>query len=317
MAKLGVAAKILEGTVSLGKHDVQGVVMGTSDLRLEGFRQHHFALGDLRQFHELRRALVFAGLLSQTPLTVFLRYGAVGRGIGAPSLSRMRSSLEVPVAHASGPLRPRLLAGRGLLSVGAGPYQLLIVGDPLCRPWADFPQVSVTGVIRGRRERCSAAPTGRHRCQRSYGGLRAGRRRSLSAQCPPRGTFPLDTTTLGDGYHELRVVAIGPPPIESQGRKIVPIRVNNRGRRIAASFWAPGPQPLGRPVTIGVRAPGSIGIVVLQGSRVVAHVAGPRGASTSRLRPWAAGPSNSAFEGLGEAAMQTNVIADPPEFVVQ
>ena len=30
-----------------------------------------------------------------------------------------------------------------------GPYQLLIVGDPLCRPWADIPQVSVAGVEAG------------------------------------------------------------------------------------------------------------------------------------------------------------------------
>ena len=32
-----------------------------------------------------------------------------------------------------------------------GPYQLLIVGDPLCRPWADIPQVSVAGDAGGGR----------------------------------------------------------------------------------------------------------------------------------------------------------------------
>ena len=30
-----------------------------------------------------------------------------------------------------------------------GPYQLLIVGDPLCRPWANIPQVSVAAVAPG------------------------------------------------------------------------------------------------------------------------------------------------------------------------
>ena len=29
------------------------------------------------------------------------------------------------------------------------PYQLLIVGDPLCRPWADIPRVSAKGVEAG------------------------------------------------------------------------------------------------------------------------------------------------------------------------
>ena len=31
----------------------------------------------------------------------------------------------------------------------SGPYQLLIVGDPLCRPWAEIPRVSVAGVEPG------------------------------------------------------------------------------------------------------------------------------------------------------------------------
>ena len=43
-----------------------------------------------------------------------------------------------------------------------------------------------------------------------------------AGQCKPGGKLPFDSTKIADGYHELRVVAVGPRPIESQGRKIIP-----------------------------------------------------------------------------------------------
>jgi hypothetical protein len=137
------------------------------------------------------------------------------------------------------------------------------------------------------------------------------------AECRAAGTLVLDTTKFCDGYHELRVVAIGPSPIESQGRQIIPVRLNNRGRQIEASRAASGPQPLGKPVAIAVRSPGSIGIVVLQGTRVVAHIAGPEGPIEIPANTLGRGPIQLRIEGLGEGAMLTNVIAQPLEFLVQ
>jgi hypothetical protein len=196
---------------------------------------------------------------------------------------------------------------------------LLIVGDPLCRPWADIPQVSVTGVqagdeVRGRLLLQQAATLSGLGAIETFLLAVDGR---YEAECRPGGTLPLDTTKLCDGYHELRVLAIGPPPIESQGSQIVPVRVNNRGRQIAASLATLGPQPIDRPVVIAARSPGSIGIVILQGSRVVAHLPGPEGRIEIAAKTLGSGPVQLRVEALGEGTMQTNVIAPPLDFVIQ
>ena len=101
-----------------------------------------------------------------------------------------------------------------------GPYQLLIVGDPLCRPWAKIPQVSVPGVEPGSRGAGQAdAQARRHAARRgARRSLRVVRRRRARPRCKPGDSLDLSTAKLADGYHELRVVAIGPGPIESQGR---------------------------------------------------------------------------------------------------
>ena len=124
-----------------------------------------------------------------------------------------------------------------------GPYQLLIVGDPLCRPWANIPRVSVKGVepggtVRGRLtlEPSATLPGGGAvaRFQLLSDGVRRG-------ECKPGETLSLDTTGFADGWHDLRVVAIGPPPIESQGRQIIPVRLANHGRKIEAALLGDGP----------------------------------------------------------------------------
>ncbi len=138
LAKLGVAAEILEGTVPLNKDDVQGLVMGTADFDwkasgstiLPGAICEHFTS--------------FGGVMTagadQTPLSEFLRYGAAGASgtVTEPyAIPHKFPSPMIQVHYARG----CTLAEAFYQSVH-GPYQLLIVGDPLCRPWADIPQVS-------------------------------------------------------------------------------------------------------------------------------------------------------------------------------
>ena len=83
----------------------------------------------------------------QTPLSEFLRYGAAGASgtVTEPyAIPDKFPSPMIQVHYARG----CTLAEAFYQSV-YGPYQLLIVGDPLCRPWAEIPQVSATGVEPG------------------------------------------------------------------------------------------------------------------------------------------------------------------------
>src|SRR5439155_20914049 len=81
---------------------------------------------------------------SQTKLTEFLRYGAAGASgtVAEPLAIWMKFPLPyVHVHYAEG----CSLAEAFYQSV-FGPYQLLIVGDPLARPFAKFAQVTLAAA---------------------------------------------------------------------------------------------------------------------------------------------------------------------------
>ena len=173
----------------------------------------------------------------QTPLSALLRHGAAGASgtVTEPySLHRKFPRATMHVHYARG----CSLAEAFYQSVH-GPYQLLIVGDPLCRPWANIPRVSVEGVEDGENvtgtlkiKPSASVPGGGsvERFELFVDGL-------LTAGCPAGGTIELDTTRLADGYHELRIVAIEAGLIQSQGRRIVTVITANHGRKIALRLF--------------------------------------------------------------------------------
>jgi hypothetical protein len=92
------------------------------------------------------------------------------------------------------------------------PYQLLLVGDPLCRPWADPPQVSVTGVkpnavVRGTLTLKPTAALVHGKAVEEFELFVDGQR---VARGQPGDALSLDSTLVSDGHHEMRIVAVGP-----------------------------------------------------------------------------------------------------------
>jgi hypothetical protein len=341
LKKLGLGAEILEGTVPLDRSDVQGLVMGIADFRwktsgstiLPGAICEHFTS--------------FGGVMSkgasQTPLSEFLRYGAAGASgtVTEPySIPEKFPSPMIQVHYARG----CTLAEAYYQSVW-GPYQLLIVGDPLCRPWAVIPQVTVAGlkpdaVVQGK---LTLKPTANlvgqvgnlpPQMARPDANL-AGQVGNLPppgdaavhfelfvdglrvAKCHPGGALSLDTAEFGDGNHELRVVAVGPPPIESQGRQIIPVRFANHNRGPATARLVERSPRADAPVTLDVRSPGSVGIVVLYGGHVVGRVAGQEGRTTIPPNTLGAGPVRLRVIGLGPGGPPANAFAEPLEFTVE
>ncbi len=314
LAKLGVAAEILEGTAPLRKDDVQGVVMGTAVFYWKASGSTILAGAICENFTS------FGGVMSaragQTPLSEFLRHGAAG------SSGTVTEPYAIPEKFPSPMVQVHYARGCSLAEAFYqsvhGPYQLLIVGDPLCRPWADIPQVAVVGVepgavVRGNLTLKPTATVAKGKTE-IFELVVDGRR---MAKCKPGGTLALDTTRLADGHHELRVVAVGPAPIESQGRRIIPIRLDNHGRTIEASLASKGPLRPDMPVIIDARSPGSIGIVAIQGSRIVGRIAGQEGRIEIPANTLGAGPVQLRVAGLGEGGIQTNVMAQPLEFTVE
>ena len=313
--ELGISAQIIKGTLPINRNDVQGVVMGTPDFdwKASGSTILPGAICD--------NFTSYGGIMSndqsQTPLSEFLRFGAAGAcgTVYEPYAVLQKFPLPMIQVHYA---RGCSLAEAFYQSVNS-PYQLLIVGDPLCRPWANTPKVKVSGLkpnylVKGTLTLSPAAstPSGREidHFELFVNGSRAA--------CANRAdVLTLDTALLPDGFHELRVVAVEAGLIQSQGRAILPVITDNHGRKIQVKAASKGVIRPDNPLIIEVDSPGSIGISVLENSRIVSRLAGEKGQIKIEADQLGAGPVRLQTVGLGQGDPSTHVMALPIDVSVE
>jgi len=236
LEKLGVAAEIVPGTLPVRKRDVAGLMTGTPsfDWNSSGSTILPGAICEnLTSFGG-----IFTPSAGQTPLSEFLRAGAAGSSGTVIEPYSIQAKFPHPGIHVHY-CRGASLAEAFYQSVNS-PYQLLVVGDPLCQPWAVIPEVRATLADGGEPLTAGARLAGEialipaaslpgdgqaDRFELFVDGIRVDR-------CGPGGRLRLDTTRLADGHHELRVVAIAATAIETQGRLVVPVMFANHGRSL-------------------------------------------------------------------------------------
>jgi hypothetical protein len=313
---LGMQAEILPGIMPMDKNDVQGAMLGIANFDwksshstiLPGAICEHFTSwgGEMNEG---------AG---QTPLSEFLRWGAAAASGTVTEPFAWANKFPAAMMHVHY-ARGCTVAEAYYQSV-ASPYQLLIVGDPLCRPWADIPQVTVSGVaagatVQGRLQLRPAARFSAPKAEVDHFELFVdGLRRQ---ECADQGTLDMDTHWLADGYHELRVVAVQKGAIRSQGRRILEITTANYGRTITVEAL---PQPAvtpDAPLVLMARAPQCIDLSVRQGPRIVGRIAGPEGRVEIKAATLGAGPVRLQVVGFGSGGPQTNVFAKPLDVLVE
>ena len=130
--QMGVKAEIVEGIIPEKKPDVAGAVIGTTGFAwgpsgstiLPGAICEHLTSfgGAMRETD------------GQTPFTEFLRYGAAGSSGTVVEPFSIQAKFPEAMLHVHY-ARGCSLAEAFYQSV-FGPFQLLIVGEPLCQPWA-------------------------------------------------------------------------------------------------------------------------------------------------------------------------------------
>lgn len=309
LGQLGVQAEIIEGTLPRNKPDVQGAMIGAAefDWRSSGSTIRPGAICE--HFTSYGGALHSSS--GQAPLSEFLRYGAAGASgtVTEPySVPHKFPTAMIHVHYARG----CTLAEAFYQSVYA-PYQLLIVGDPLCRPWANVPRVEVEGVepdstVKGRLMLKPAATVAEGPGVDRFELFIDGWRRT---ECLPGRSLAWDTANLADGHHELRVVAVEAGPIRSRGRRIIPIYTANHGRTITVTTEPRGTLPAGRPVVVAASSAESKEIVVLHHSRLVGRIDGPKGQLTIAPGTLGYGPVRLRVFGVGKGGPLSNVIAKP------
>ncbi len=272
---LGVDAEVLQGKIPLGRKAVLGLMAGTRSFDWPG------SGSTILPGAICEHLTSFGGVLnrssSQMPLTEFLRRGAAGASgtVIEPYSIQAKFPLPAIQVHYA---RGCSLAEAFYQSV-SGPYQLLIVGDPLCRPWARIPTVHVQGVRPGQTVRGSlvltptatiAEPHAIDRFELFVDGVRV-------SHCRAGNRLALATTRLADGYHELRIVAIESSPIGSQGRRIVPIVVNNRGQKLWFHVTPAGSVASTSTIAVEASCADAREIRVYQNQQLLGRIAGSSG----------------------------------------
>jgi uncharacterized protein (TIGR03790 family) len=283
LALAGVRAEIVQGTFIQNKSQVMGVTCGGAqlDIAKSGCRFLPGALCDNLTSAGGNLVIRKDKGPQQTPLSEFLRFGAAGACGTVVEPMNFPQKFPAPFLHVHY-ARGCSLAEAFFQSV-AGPYQQLIVGDPLCQPWADRPEVTVKGIdgqprLSGTVMITPSAETSEGQAVAYFDLFIDGQR---TERCALGGQFSLDTTKLADGVHELRVVATDSSAIESQGRWIGEVLVKNGLDAIQISvdeaMIANGMEFL----TVNVASSRKEAVTVLHNDREVGTV--PLGTGTARI----------------------------------
>ncbi len=230
LKQAGINAKVLEGRFPTGKQDVLGLTVGVTQFNIPNSKNRILPGALCDNLTSSGGYFKLDG--TQTPATKFLVHGAAGASGTVIEPGAIPHKFPTPFLHLHY-VRGCSMAEAFYQSINA-PFQQIIVGDPLCQPWAEFPEVSVSGIPSGKFVKGSIllVPSSASKGKNGVSVFELfidGVRRQ---RCRPGGTFSLDTTTVGDGYHELRVVAIDDSLIETQGRWITGIEVNNQKQAI-------------------------------------------------------------------------------------
>jgi uncharacterized protein (TIGR03790 family) len=273
--KAGGQATVRQGRLPDGATDVSGLMAGMQSFDLPASRLKILP-GAICE-HLTSAGGVLAAGAHQTPLTEFLRHGAAGASgtVTEPRAIQAKFPLASLQLHY---VRGCSLAEAFYQSI-SGPYQLLVVGDPLCQPWAVAPRVAFQGVsdpknVSGTLSLMPSQVAGGGQPVGVFELFVDGR---LVARSAPGKTLTLDTTKLPDGFHELRIVGIRADSIETQGRQIVPLTVRNERAPVELQIAPqPGVSHAGK-LRMRVRQPGATSIAIRQNSREVGRVQGESG----------------------------------------
>ncbi len=279
LEKLGVRAEIASGTLPVNKRDVAGLTAGTPMFDWPASRSTILPGAICENLTSYGG--IFTPSAGQTPLSAFLRAGAAGSSGTVIEPYSIQAKFPHPSIHVHY-CRGANLAEAFFQSVHS-PYQLLVVGDPLCQPWAVIPEVRAT-LADGKPIEPAAPLAGlvdilpgaslpdssvADRFELFVDGIR-------SASCGPGGRLPLDTTKLADGYHELRVVAIAANQVETQGRAIIPVKFANGTKSLALTV-TPKRVTLAGKLTVSVEGSDIDGALIFATGRVLGRITGASG----------------------------------------
>lgn len=283
-----VRGAIVEGKLPEKKDDVAGVMAGSDSFDWKS------SASTILPGAICEHLTSFGGMLregaGQTPLSEFLRYGAAGASGTVVEPYALQQKFPTPFIHVHY-ARGCSLAESFYQSV-FGPFQLLIVGDALCQPWAKRVTVEVQGLQPNQTITApvSVEPKVSDAAAVDHFDFFVNGKRVASAA--PGNAWSLDPEKLTSGWHELRVVAVGTGPIETRSRMLVPLLVNPQDvdLSLVREKETSGDVVYGDPLVVRVKAAKATSISVTHNGRVLGTVDGPTGTISIDTRTLGMGP---------------------------
>ena len=315
LKEAGVAAQAADGALPQGKGDVAGAMVGISDFDW-GKSGSNILPGAICEHLTSFGGMMMEGA-GQTPLTEFIRNGAGGSSGTVTEPYAIQEKFPDPfiqVHYARG----CSLAEAFYQSV-PGPYQLLIVGDPLCRPWAKIPTVTLEGAAAGATVRGQVILRAKVKADPAVAIGHSelfvdGRRVAIAG---PDGTMGIDTTKMPDGYHELCAVAVADGLIETQGQAIVPVTVENHRRRLSVDAPPDRNVRWGEKVKLWAKLTDASAIHFAHNFRMLATIQGAEGEVGIDSRRLGLGPVQLQVVGIvGDAKTGERVVGAPIDLTV-
>ena len=216
----------------------------------------------------------------QTKISEWIRLGASGS----------HGAVEEPCAVAGKFPHPRmhvyyfqgLTLGESVYrSLGFVPFQTLVYGDPLTRPFAALPQVTLSNPPAGAVSGIVAlepmvsvmgGPSSIDRVEAYIDGV-------LAATAPEGQSVFVDTRLFPDGFHDLRLVAVGAGDAEVRGALVTVLETRNFNRSVSLDV-EPASGDLTTTFVAKAIAGGAVvtQIRILENDRVIAVVDSPSGA---------------------------------------
>ncbi len=303
---LGVRTVVEQGVLPKERADVAGAVIGIADFNwpASGSRILPGAI--------VEHLTSFGGVLTkgagQTPLVEFLRHGAAGASGTVTEPFAIQAKFPTPFVHVF--YAEGCTLGESFYQAVSGPYQLLIVGDALCRPWskpltlkvADLPADG--GRITEPRELVARieSPAGMELAEsRLYVDGR------LVRTAGPGQSLTLDPSAYDSGCHEAAVVAVAKDAVRSVARQTFRFETGDAARQCEARLAAAGPLSWDEPARLRVSSNGARSIEVRWGTRVLGRVEGAAGEVT--LDPPILGPGLVKLETIARHADNATVRA--------
>ncbi len=262
------------GVLPVCKDDVLGGVLGISDFNWPECKSR--ILPGAIVEHLTSFGAVF-GAAGQTKCTAFIRAGAAGSSGTVYEPYALEAKFPVPAIHVHY-VDGCSLAESFYESVW-GPYQLLVIGDGLARPFASFATVKVGSDKWTAKGTIAVKPEIAPAKGRPTGTVELWVDGAFVAEGKPGEEIPLDTTTLDDGPHEVRAVAVEADRIETRSSGQAILQVTNGARTV--SIDGGGSRPAAAyesTITVAGHASGATEVVLYAGHRELGRAPATSGA---------------------------------------